>query len=50
LPEVYKNNNSKKTLLPYVDFEDKKYIYNHKTLKYEENNDNIDDLKAEIWH
>ena len=50
LPLVFNDNNSSKTILPYVDFEDKEYIYNHKTKKYEKNQNNSDWLKAEIWH
>jgi hypothetical protein len=29
LPEVYLKSNSSKTIVPYTDFEDKKYIFNH---------------------
>ena len=50
LPVVYDNNNSSKTILPYVDFEDKEYIYNHQIGKYEKNKENKDWLNAEIWH
>ncbi len=50
LPIVYDNNDSSKTILPFTDFEDKKYIYNKKTLRYEKNDSNITGLKSEIWH
>jgi len=50
LPVVYKDNESSRTILPFTDFEDKSYIYNHVTNKYEENEENVDWLKAEVWH
>lgn len=50
LPEVYKNNEVSKTILPYTDFEDKSYIFNTKTSRYEYNKDNITWIKPEIWH
>ena len=50
LPVVFKDNESSKTILPFTDFEDKSYIYNHVTNKYEENEENIGWLKAEVWH
>ncbi len=50
LPVVYDGNNSSKTILPFVDFEDKAYIYNHSTKKYEKNSGNANGLQAEIWH
>ena len=39
-----------RTIFPYVDFEDKWFIYNHKTKKYEKNKKLKWKLKAEIWH
>ena len=50
LPEVYLKSNSSKTIVPYTDFEDKKYIFNHENQKYEENLENLDWIKSEIWH
>jgi len=50
LPVVYKNKQYSTTILPYIDFENKSYIYNHKTKKYQENNSNLDWIKPEIWH
>ena len=50
LPIVYNNNDSSKTILPFVDFEDKLYIYNRENKKYEKNRDNQNGLSHEIWH
>jgi len=50
IPEVFKWEKSLKTILPYTDFIDKGYIYNHETNRYEKNNNNIDWEKSEIWH
>ena len=50
LPIVYNNNDSSKTILPFTDFQDKVYIYNKQTNKYEKNSENINWLKSEIWH
>jgi len=50
LPIVYKNNQSTKSIVPYVDFIDKYFIYDHKTKKYKFNTNNRNWLKAEIWH
>lgn len=50
LPILYNENNSQKSVVPYVDFDDKSYIYNSKTKKYEKNASSKSDLKAEIWH
>lgn len=50
LPNIYDNNTYSRTILPFTDFEDKVYIYNHDTDRYEKNTDNRDGLKSEIWH
>jgi hypothetical protein len=50
LPIAYDKNNSAKTILPFTDFEDKVYIYNHKINKYEKNKSNQHGMKSEIWH
>jgi hypothetical protein len=47
---VYDGNKSDDTIVPYTDFEDKMYIYNHATSKYEKNTKNKDGLQSEIWH
>lgn len=50
LPLVYDGDNSQKSVFPYVDFQDKAYIYNTASKKYEKNQNKKDELKAEIWH
>lgn len=50
LPTVFDNNTYSRTVLPLTDFDDKVYIYNHETNRYEKNLDNKDWLKADIWH
>ncbi len=49
-PVVFDGDKSSQTIFPYTDFEDKKYVYNHQTQKYETNSNNLGWLKAEIWH
>lgn len=50
LPLAFKKGESAKTILPFTDFEDKAYIFNESTWKYEFNSDNISWLTPEIWH
>jgi len=50
IPIVYDWDKNSKTILPYVDFEDKSYFYNHKTQKYELWKSNSSWFKPEIWH
>ena len=50
LPIVFKENKSSKTILPFTDFENKSYIFNHEFNRYEENKSNIEWIKSEIWH
>jgi len=50
IPTVYQWGSQSKTLLPYIDFEDKSYIYDHETGKYEENQNADGAINAEIWH
>lgn len=47
---AYDDVNVQKTIVPYVDFEDKYFIYNHVNWKFEKNENNIYWLGAEIWH
>ena len=49
-PIVFEWDKSSKTIFPYIDFEDKKYVYNHQSDKYESNTNNIEWLNAEVWH
>jgi len=50
LPSVFDEGKSSKTMLPYIDFVDKAYIYNHESGKYEKNDDAWTRLEPEIWH
>lgn len=50
IPVVFNEKKSSKTMYPYVDFEDKSYVYNHDTKKYEKNEEFQEAFKAEIWH
>ena len=50
LPVAYENTDAQKTIVPYVDFEDKYFIYNHNNWKFEKNENNINGLGVEIWH
>ena len=50
LPVVFDSNTSEKTIIPYVDFDDKAYIYNHDKEKYIKNENADDKFTAEIWH
>ncbi|MFH1720205.1 MAG: S-layer homology domain-containing protein [Patescibacteria group bacterium] len=49
LPVVNKEGNYIPSVIPYVDFEEKSYIYNPETQEFEFNNE-IQTPKAEIWH
>ena len=49
-PVVFIGEKRSKSILPYTDFEDKKYVYNHATNRYEKNSNNIGGISAEIWH
>lgn len=50
LPVAHENNDAQKTVVPYVDFEDKYFLYNHENGKFEKNENNINGLWVEIWH
>ncbi len=50
LPVVFDWTKASKTIFPFVDFDDKKYFFNHKTSRYEINQNNLNWLNAEIWH
>lgn len=50
LPVVENNGSFEKTIFPYVDFDDKLYIYNHEEKRYKINTETQNDPKAEIWH
>ncbi len=50
VPVVHDSGQSSKTLFPYIDFEDKKYVYDHATKKYQVNNNSREEFSPEIWH
>ncbi len=50
LPTVFDGSDSSRTMLPYIDFVDKAYVYNHESGKYEKNTDSDTKLSPEIWH
>lgn len=50
LPVVKIWENYSKTILPYTDFKEKTYVYNHKTWDYEESENWSTDIVPEIWH
>jgi len=50
LPLVFSGNNSSRTLLPYIDFEEKSYIYDHEDKTYKLDDDAPAELSPEIWH
>jgi len=50
LPLINNLTDSSISIAPYVDFEDKAFIFNHKTWKYEKNNNAKEKFKPEIWH
>jgi len=50
MPTVFDGSASSQTMLPYIDFVDKSYIYNHESQRYEKNNDANTKLSPEIWH
>ena len=50
IPIVYENTDSQKSIVPYVDFDDKFFIYNHQTARFEKNEKNKKWIWAEIWH
>lgn len=50
LPVVENKWNYEKTVLPYVDFDEKAYIYDTQTHTFSYNSDTTTTPKAEIWH
>ncbi len=50
LPIVFEWENFQKTVVPFVDFYDKSYVYNHETKRYEKNIWSINEFVPEIWH
>ncbi len=50
LPVINKSNKSTISIAPYVDFEDKTFVYDHKTKRYIFNQNAVNKFKPEIWH
>jgi hypothetical protein len=50
LPIINNPEGSIISIAPYVDFEDKAYIYDHKSKKFIKNTNAKSKFKAEIWH
>lgn len=50
VPVVFDGENSGKSILPYIDFENKSYIFDHESGKYEKSENADSDLIPEIWH
>ncbi len=50
LPQVYDRKKSGNSILPYTDFDEKSFIFNHDSQRYEKNDNNINWVKADIWH
>lgn len=50
LPSVFDGWKSRNSILPYIDFEDKSYIYNHDSENYEKNPDATTKTIPEVWH
>jgi len=50
LPIIEDTWKTTKSIVPFTDFEDKQFIYNHKTKLFEKNRENLNWLKPEIFH
>jgi uncharacterized repeat protein (TIGR01451 family) len=50
VPVVFDASDSGRSILPYVDFEDKSYIFNHESGKYEKSEKALSKLIPEVWH
>lgn len=50
IPVVFDESSSSRTILPYTDFEDKSYIYDHSSDTYQPNPDAVIEITPEIWH
>lgn len=50
VPVVFDEENSARSILPYVDFIEKTYIFNHTSGRYEKSPSAGTDLEPEIWH
>lgn len=50
IPTVFNRDDSSKTIVPYIDFIDKSYVWDNENEYYKISEDNLNGLKAEIWH
>ncbi len=50
LPVVKNQENFSKTVLPYTDFDNKTYVYNHEKEVYEKSENLNEKIEPEIWH
>jgi hypothetical protein len=50
VPVVFNGGSSERSILPYIDFDDKSYIFDHDSGKYEINENANGDIIPEIWH
>ena len=50
VPVVFDEENSGRSILPYVDFIEKSYIFNHTSGRYEKSPKADTNLEPEIWH
>ncbi len=50
LPLVFDNGASAKSVLPYVDFVEKQFIFDHENQKYQRADQATNTFEAEIWH
>ncbi len=50
LPVVKNQENFSKTILPYTDFDNKTYVYNHEKEVYEKTENLNEKIDPEIWH
>lgn len=50
LPVLSDNNKTTKSIVPYTDFENKAYIFNHQSWYYEKNGEASELVSPEVWH
>ena len=50
VPVVFDGTNSSKSILPYVDFEEKTFIFDEETQKYQKNDRALSTITPEVWH
>ncbi|MDD2566021.1 MAG: VCBS repeat-containing protein [Candidatus Gracilibacteria bacterium] len=50
LPVIHNNEKTFLSIYPYIDFNQKNFIYNYKTGFYEVSSENMNDTNPDIWH